>query len=81
MAHELNLDEYVFLINSIELASELAHERLVREWDADDTQFPIFIESKNETRYTEKAQDIFNHYYDYYLTIIESCKVKLEIKN
>jgi len=77
MAHELNLDEYVFLINSLELASDLAHERLVIEYSS---RITIYAESVLETRYTDDAQDIFNHYYDYYLTIIESCKVKLEIK-
>ena len=78
MAHDLNLDEYVFLINSIELASDLAHERLMRE---NDDKIPIYNQEVGEIRYTDDAQDIFNHYYDYYLTIIESCKVKLEIKN
>jgi hypothetical protein len=78
MTNVLNLDEYVFNINSLELASDLAHERLLLEYN---DKMPIYNEEAGELRYTDDAQDIFDHYYDYYLTIIESCKVQLEIKN
>jgi hypothetical protein len=60
-------------INKLELASELANAKLEREWsesikiyeDDDDGEITI---------YTDEAQDIFNQYYDEYLTLIESCK-------
>ena len=60
-------------INKLELASELANAKLEREWsesikiyeDDDDGEMTI---------YTDEAQDIFNQYYDEYLTLIESCK-------
>ena len=84
MTHELNLDEYVFPINSLELASDLAHERLMRDHakEIEDGSLVVFVEDEEDsTRYTDDAQDIFNDYYDWYLTIIESSKVTLEIKN
>jgi hypothetical protein len=59
-------------INILELASELAHIKLMNEW-RDSIQ--IFEdETASVTVYTEEAQDIFNEYYDNYLTLIESCK-------
>ena len=59
-------------INAIELASELAHERLESEW-----VYSIQIykdEDSSVLTYTEEAQDIFNELYDLYLTKIEECK-------
>ena len=59
-------------INKLELASELANLKLQSEW-RDSIQ--IFEdEAASVTVYTEEAQDIFNEYYDNYLTLIESCK-------
>ena len=57
-------------INKLELASELANLKLQSEW-RDSIQ--IFEdETASVTVYTEEAQDIFNEYYDNYLTLIES---------
>lgn len=59
-------------INKIELASELASMKLEREW-RDSIQ--IYVDEQDGiTTYTESAQDIFNDYYDEYLSLIESCK-------
>jgi len=59
-------------INILELASELAHIKLMNEWR---DSIRIFEdETASVTVYTEEAQDIFNEYYDNYLTLIESCK-------
>ena len=59
-------------INKLELASELANLKLQSEW-RDSIQ--IFDdETASVTVYTEEAQDIFNEYYDNYLTLIESCE-------
>ena len=59
-------------INKLELASELANLKLQSEW-RDSIQ--IFDdETASVTVYTEEAQDIFNEYYDEYLTLIESCE-------
>jgi hypothetical protein len=60
-------------INKLELASELAHEKLVKNWSG---TIQIFEnDSDTITYYTDEAQDIFNEYYDNYLELIESTKV------
>ena len=66
-------NEHEITINKIELASELASAKLVK---LHDMEMQIFEDSDDgETMvYTEDAQDIFNGYYDEYLTLIESCK-------
>jgi Mg2+ and Co2+ transporter CorA len=59
-------------INKLELASELANLKLQSEWR---DSIRIFEdETASVTVYTEEAQDIFNEYYDNYLTLIESCE-------
>jgi len=59
-------------INKLELASELANRKLEREWSE---SIKIYEdEFAGITTYTDEAQDIFNEYYDEYLTLIESCK-------
>lgn len=59
-------------INKLELASELAHIRLVENWSE---SIEIYEDvDENETRYTEEAQDIFNEYYDAYIDLIEKCE-------
>lgn len=59
--------EYTFSINAIELASELADEKLRNEL-SNYLQLDI---NTNTYTYTDEAQDLFNQYYDEYLTIIE----------
>ena len=60
-------------INKLELASELAHLKLI-EFHSEDFQI---YENEDDaiTVYTDKAQDIFNEYYDKFLCLIESCKI------
>ena len=60
-------------INEIELASELAHERMIEHWD--DTDDIYTEDTEGCMVYTEIAQDFFNDYYDYYLTLIEKIKL------
>lgn len=57
-------------INKIELACELANNRVVDEMTKGSD---IYEQHTNgDTYYTEEAQDLFNQWYDYYLSIIES---------
>jgi hypothetical protein len=59
-------------INKLELASELASIRLSLQWGE---TIKIYVdENAGITTYTEEAQDIFNDYYDSYLSLIESCE-------
>lgn len=63
----------IIKINKLELASELAHQKLVNEWSES-----VQIYEDDEagiTYYTEDAQNIFNELYDDYLTLIETTKI------
>jgi hypothetical protein len=61
-------------INKLELASELAHAKLMGNWNE---SIKIFDGEEDDaiSTYTDEAQDIFNNYYDEFLSIIESCKI------
>ena len=61
------------LVNKLELASELAHNRLLKEFDK---RIDIYIDTEDCLYYTEEAQEIFNELYDHYLTTIELTKTK-----
>ena len=72
---ENKIEEVFIVINKIELASELAEQKLLIEVRLSNNTFEIYEEDEEEVRYTEKAQDKFNHYYDEYLGLIEQCNV------
>jgi hypothetical protein len=61
-------------INKLELASELAHIKLVDNW----SESIKIYEDEDATvlNYTDEAQDIFNELYDDYLNLIETCIVR-----
>jgi Mg2+ and Co2+ transporter CorA len=59
-------------INIIELASELASERLHEDWE---DSIKIYRDDTIDMlEYTDEAQDIFNDLYDKYYSIIENTK-------
>ena len=62
-------------INKIELASELAHEKLLSLVHISNGRFEIYKEAPEEVSYTEEAQDFFDRYYCEYLDLIEKCKI------
>lgn len=63
-------------INKLELASELASNKLESEWVE---SIKIYEDDDAEVlTYTEEAQDIFNEYYDYYCDMIERCAIVRE---
>ncbi len=70
--------EDIIKINKLELASELANEATKDEMfskglivDEDE----MYREDNGCSIYTEEAQDIFNDYYDYFLTKIEEVAI------
>jgi len=63
----------IIMTNKLELASELAHEMLVTEW-GDRSESIYEDDTAGVTVYTENAQDIFNDYYDMFLTSIEKTR-------
>ena len=75
--YEWYIQDVIITINKLELASELAHHKLKNEWARSGLGFftiqELYREEEDDTiRYTEEAQDVFNEYYDEYLTLIES---------
>lgn len=56
-------------INIVELSSELADREMRSFFNGE-----IDIETEDEVRYTEEAQDVFNEIYDEFYTLIENCK-------
>ena len=60
-------------INKLELASELANRKLIalNEWKF---KYIKISDDGKSMVYTDDAQDIFNKYYDEYITLIESCR-------
>jgi hypothetical protein len=57
-------------INILELASELADKDLETHFGKN-----RWLESDDELRYTDEAQDLFDEYYDYYYQIIDELKL------
>jgi hypothetical protein len=61
-------------INKLELASELANDATKNAMFSEGLiryENEMYVEDEGGTIYTDEAQDIFNDYYDYYLTKIE----------
>jgi hypothetical protein len=66
MNEQIKNDSMV-LVNIVELATELAHQKVV---DNDTSNEPII---NYDGTYTEDAQDEFNDYYDEYYNLILNC--------
>ena len=60
-------------INILEVASDLAHEIVCANF-ADDDGLIYKDPTSNIFEYTEKAQDLFNEWYDYYYTFLDTRK-------
>ena len=70
---------HIKTINTIELASDLAHNAMLDEMqvsidESEDDERVVSIVEGNRG-YTEEARDIFNRWYDYFLTHIESTEI------
>jgi hypothetical protein len=57
-------------INILELASELAHEKLLDHYNNDDSLIYLYDDA-GDSYYNDEAQDVFNTYYDKYYGMIE----------
>lgn len=60
-------------INKLELASELAQNKLEDLW-SNSIQICKF-DKNDDISYTDEAQDYFNEYHDEYLTMLDSYKI------
>lgn len=61
-------------IDVIELSSELAEEMVNVKFNYEEND--IYVEENEEVKYTEKAQEIFNEWYDYYYDFLIERKIK-----
>ena len=68
------MSQDIIKINKLELASELAHNELERDWSESVTLWKD--EEAEVLEYTEEAQEIFNELYDKYLNFLEEIKEK-----
>jgi hypothetical protein len=57
-------------LNILELASELAYEKLLNHYN-DNTSLIYEYDESGDSYYTDEAQDLFNEYYDEYYEMIE----------
>ena len=58
----------IVTVNALELASDLAGQRLTEEWgDLYPHEHVSMLDGEN---YTEEAQDIFNEHYEFYFKMI-----------
>ena len=69
--------EHIFSINAIELACELAEEKVKQHFPTG--MYKDFDEYTKTYTYTDEAQDLFNEYYDEYLTKIEGTKASKQL--
>lgn len=69
--------EHIFSINAIELACELAEEKVKQQFPAG--MYKDFDEYTKTYTYIDEAQDLFNEYYDEYLTMIEGTKATKQL--
>lgn len=72
------MDENIIQINKIELATELASKRVNERMSNWGYKYEEIYEDLEDgtSRYTEYAQDLFNNWYDEFLTEIESCNIE-----
>jgi len=63
-------------VNIVELASELANERVFEEFLTGEQGFDyIYKEDSDVVEYTAEAQKVFDDYYDYYYGFIDKYKI------
>lgn len=65
--------EEIIKINILEVASELAHREIEKYFDCKVEDIYEWV-SDEESKYTDKAQDLFNGFYDYYFNFLTNIK-------
>ena len=65
----------IVTVNKLKLASELAHNATIDELKDLYTEEELWIDDNGTDVYIDEAQEVFNRWYDYYESIIDSCIV------
>jgi len=66
------------IVNTIALGSDLAADKLEKTWAENEDMF-IYHED-DSTSYSDKAQEIFDEYFDEFMTIIERNRFEGQIR-
>lgn len=73
------LDRNRLPINIVELASELASERLIRETGLTETEMSIYDEELDSYQYKDIYKEIFEHWYEFFENKIVNSRVWEEV--
>lgn len=73
------LDRNRLPINIVELASELASERLIRETGLTETEMSVYDKDLDSYQYKDIYKEIFDHWYEFFENKIVNSKVWEEV--
>ena len=69
------LDRNRLPINIVELASELASERLIRETGLSESEMSVYDEDLDSYQYKDIYKEIFDHWYEFFENKIVNSRV------
>jgi hypothetical protein len=73
------LDRNRLPINIVELASELASERLIRETGLSESEMSVYDEDLDSYQYKDIYKEIFDHWYEFFENKIVNSRVWEEV--
>jgi hypothetical protein len=73
------LDRNRLPINIVELASELASERLIRETGLSESEMSVYDEDLDSYQYKDIYKEIFEHWYEFFENKIVNSRVWEEV--
>jgi len=73
------LDRNRLPINIVELASELASERLIRETGLSESEMSVYDEDLDSYQYKDIYKEIFDHWYEFFEYKIVNSRVWEEV--
>lgn len=66
----------IITINVLKAASMLADEEVMKVFNYNQDEVLVESEQDGAAYYTEKAQDVFNDFYDYFEATLRNCEIK-----
>lgn len=73
------LDRNRLPINIVELASELASERLIRETGLTESEMSVYDEDLDSYQYKDIYKEIYDHWYEFFENKIVNSRVWEEV--
>lgn len=62
-------------VNIAEFATELAHAKLIDDFNGESSCEGIYIADEDGTRYADEAQETFDGYYDHFYSMIQDLTI------